>query len=266
MIRIRDLRKRFQARNPLKGFVLYIEELNIESGEIVYFLGPNGSGKTTLLALVQGVVEADSGSIMLEGMQNTEAVDLMRLAAHNRAKYLGVVPQDSDEALVNEMTIADHVLIALSRSDSIPMFFPKLRLRSSMGGILSQFELGFENRLNEYVGNLSGGERQVLTFCMATVIKPVVMLLDEFTSALDPEMARKVLDIVMSFLRSNGLTALIVTHRHKEAIDNADRIVVLHKGNAHCEIRRGNADFSEERLKAIFSDLYSLENNSALAE
>ena len=265
MIRIRNLKKQFLSRKPRKGFSLHIEALDIEDGEIVYFLGPNGSGKTTLLALIQGAIEADAGSVQVENNGDNLPFDLMDLESHKRAKYLGVVPQDSDEALVNEMTIADHILVGLSRSGAIPLFFPRRRSRSSLEDILGRFDLGFENRLNEYVGNLSGGERQVLTFCMATVIKPAVMLLDEFTSALDPEMASKVLKTVIAFLRSNKLAALIVTHRHKEAVDNADRIVILHKGKSHCEIKRSEQDFTEERIRMIFHGLYSIEDNSMIA-
>jgi putative tryptophan/tyrosine transport system ATP-binding protein len=264
MIRIQNLRKQFKSHDPRKAFSLHIEELDIQDGEIVYFLGPNGSGKTVLLALIQGVLDADAGSVTIDNNGENKSVDLMDLEAYERAKYLGVVPQDSDEALVNEMTIADHVLVGLSPSGKIPLFFPRLRFRSPVGDILGQFDLGFENRLNEFVGNLSGGERQVLTFCIATVMRPAIMLLDEFTSALDPEMTRKVLETVMVFLRSNKLTALIVTHRHKEAIENADRIIVLHKGKPYCEIKKGDSHFNEDRLKKIFNALYIPDNSGAI--
>ncbi len=263
MIRIHNLRKQFRASNPRKAFSLKIETLNIQDGEVVYFLGPNGSGKTTLLALLQGSMAADSGSVEIVPDSDRPPIRLMDLEPHHRAKYLGMVPQDSDEALVNEMTIADHILVGLSRSKAVPLFFPRLRSRALLKRVLSPFELGFENRLDELVGNLSGGERQVLTFCMATAVRPAVMLLDEFTSALDPEMAHKVLNTVMDFLRINGLTALIVTHRHKEAIDYAHRIVILHKGRPYCELIKGEQDFNEDRVKAVFSDLYSVEGQSA---
>ena len=82
------------------------------------------------------------------------------------------------------------------------------------------------------------------------------MLLDEFTSALDPEMSHKVLDLIIPFLQSNKITSLIVAHRHEEALDNADRIIVLDKGRAYCEINRDGVDFNKEGLRAVFSDLY----------
>ncbi len=266
MIKIRNLRKQFSPQYPGRGFCLHVDNLEIGDGEVVYFLGPNGSGKTTLLSIVRGTIPADSGSVLIESGQHGGNLDLLEFDPHSRAKYLGVVPQDSDEALVNEMTVADHVLVALSQSASVPLLFPRMRLRSSVESVLSGFRLGLEHRLNESVGNLSGGERQVLTFCLATVGKPAVMLLDEFTSALDPEMARKVIDTVISFLRSNRLTALVVTHRHKEALDNADRIVVLHHGRPFCDVRRGSPDFTEECMREIFSSLYEIRDAAAVAE
>lgn len=265
MIQIRDLKKQFCSHNPRKGFFFHIEALDIEEGEIVYVLGPNGSGKTTLLALIQGAINADAGSVRVSN-SSTALFDLMELEPYKRSRYLGVVPQDSDESLVNEMTIADHVLVGFSRTNSVPLLFPRWRSRTSLKETLGRFDLGFEKRLNEYVGNLSGGERQVLTFCMATVVLPAIMLLDEFTSSLDPEMASKVSATVMAFLRSNKVTALIVTHRHKEALDNADRIIILHQGMPHCELKKGEEGFTGERVRAVFRGLYSNEVSSTFSE
>jgi putative ABC transport system ATP-binding protein len=256
MIRIENLRKSFQQRASGKRFELVIEQLLIPDGQIIYLLGPNGSGKTTVLALIQGLVQAESGSVIISGDNESDDVNLFALAPYQRARMLGVVPQDPDEALVNEMSVVDHVLVALARNRQAPWFLPRVRCQHRAAELVKHFGLGFEDRLHEAAGNLSGGERQVLTFCLSTIGAPQILLLDEFTAALDPEMARKVLTTVISSIRTQQLTAMIVTHQHREAVENADRIVVLHHGKPCLDILRSTPQFSEERLRDQFRQLY----------
>ena len=256
MIQIKNLQKTYAKKDKLEPFFLNIEELFIQRNEIVYFVGPNGSGKSTLLSLIQGQATPDKGSVFINSENQLKNIDLIKLKPFERAKFLGVVPQDSDESLVNEMNIIEHVIVSLYLSDKLPWLFPGRKLIDISKTILSKFGMGFEHRLYEFVGNLSGGERQILSFCLATVRKPVVLLLDEFTAALDPQMSLNVLKLVVNHIKSNKLSALIVTHRHKEAIDNADRIIILHKGRPYKEITRGGPEFNEIELKKIYNQLY----------
>ncbi len=257
MIRIVNLKKRFRKGGGREDFLLDIPLISLKENEIVYFVGPNGSGKTTLLSLIQGQIECDSGEAYVNLNNSNEEIDLLLLEPFKRSKFIGFVPQDSDDVLINEMSIIDHILIGLIRSEKAPWFFPRRRSVFKVEKIIKQFGMGLEKRLFEPVGNLSGGERQVLTFCLASLSKPVVLLLDEFTGALDPEMARKVLNLVISFIRKNKLSAIIVTHRHKEALENADKIVVLHKGKVYKELTPSDGDFNEISLKNIFNQLYT---------
>ncbi len=252
MIVIENLKKTYVKRGR-DNFILDIPKLEVNENEIVYLIGPNGSGKTTLLDIIQGQVLPDSGHIQINSFQK---IDLLSTEPYKRAKYLGVVPQNSEEALVNEMNIIDHILFGLSQSKEINWFFPRIRNSKKVRKIVSQFNIGFENRLSEPVGNLSGGERQVLSFCLATLRNPNILLLDEFTASLDPQMVIQVSNLVMSYIKENKLSALIVTHQHKEAIENADRIIVLHKGKLYSEFHRNSNNFSERELKILFKQLY----------
>jgi putative ABC transport system ATP-binding protein len=256
LITINHLRKRFSKGGWGRDFELHIDFLSVQRNEVVYFVGPNGSGKTVLLALIQGLIEPDSGSILIRTDNSPRDLDLLQLKPFERAQFLGVVPQDSDEALIDEMTIMDHVLVGLGKTDRLPWFFPKTRNTQLAQSLLKQFSLGLESRLSEFVGNLSGGERQVLAFCLASVGRPALLLLDEFTSALDPEMAHKVLKLAVSVIKDNKLSAIIVTHRHSEALNHADRIIVLHRGKPFKELRRGESEFNEDSLGGIFNKLY----------
>lgn len=257
MIEIENLKKIFVKKAGRKDFRLDIKSLSIKNNEIIYFIGPNGSGKTTLLALIQGQIEPNQGFVYVKSSSSDKQTDLLSFEAYERAKYLGFVPQNSDDALINEMNIIDHVLLGLVPSKQISWFFPRKKNIELVRKILSQFNMGFEDRLNESVGNLSGGERQVLSFCLATLNKPEILLLDEFTAGLDPKMAAKVLELVISFIRDKKFSALIVTHRHREAVEHADRIVILHRGKPYKELRHNDPKFNEIALKKIFTRLYS---------
>jgi len=257
MIKIVNLQKRFKKRAGREDFLLDIQSLLIQENEIVYFVGPNGSGKTVLLSLIQGEIDCDSGEVDIIQNDLDRKINLLSLEPFKRSKFLGFIPQESDEALINEMNMIEHVLVGLNRVEKLSWFFPRPRNLLKVKKAVEQFGMGFENRLYEPVGNLSGGERQVLAFCLATLNKPLMLLLDEFTSALDPEMAEKVLKLVISFIRESKLSAIIVTHRHKEAIQNADRIIILHKGKPFRELKRNDPDFNEIALKNIFSQLYN---------
>lgn len=256
MLAIENLVKRFPARGARRGFVLDIADLVIERGEIVYLVGPNGSGKTTLFGLLLGYVSPDGGAVWLSGANGLPRMDILTLPPHRRAGVLGVVPQDSGDILVDEMTIAEHLLVGLARARRLPWLFPKTRRRREARAMVAGFGLGLDDRLGEPVGNLSGGERQLLTFCLASVTKPAMLLLDEPTGALDPEMARKVLAIVMASIRTSGLSSMIVTHRHVEAVQYADRVVVLHHGKVYQEMRKGENGFGEAQLRQVFETLY----------
>lgn len=257
MLKIKNLKKRF-IKTGQEDFLLNIPELSIENNEIVYVVGPNGSGKTVLLSIIQGQIDADEGYVHLDTNLSNEPIDILKIDPVERSTYLGFVPQESEEALINEMSVIDHVLVGLNRSVGIPWFFPRLQYSNRVKNILARFGLGFKDRLNELVGNLSTGERQVLSFCLAILKKPSLLLLDEFTAALDPEMAKKVLELVIKYIRENMLSSLIVTHRHKEAIENADRIIVLHKGKPFKMLYRNENDWSENLLENIFNQLYKI--------
>lgn len=258
MIKIENLEKTFVKKAGKKDFKLDINSLLINDDEIVYFIGPNGSGKTTLLSLIQGQIVADRGSVYVNPNDLKNSNDILTIEPHKRVAYIGYVPQESDEALINEMNIIDHVLVSLISSNNISWFFPRKRSKKLVKQIVSQFSMGLEDRLYESVGNLSGGERQVLSFCLASLHKPQILLLDEFTASLDPKMAIQVLDLAISHIRSQKFSALIVTHRHLEALEYADRIIVLHRGKPYKVMKRDDSDFNELALKNIFDKLYSI--------
>jgi putative ABC transport system ATP-binding protein len=120
---------------------------------------------------------------------------------------------------------------------------------------LKRLGLGLEQRLNDRVGLLSGGQRQALTMLMATMIRPRVLLLDEHTAALDPKTANQILDLTRSIIAEQGLTTLMVTHNMGQALDMGNRLIMLHRGRIMFEIEGEEKQaLSPQDLVARFYD------------
>ncbi|MBK7377768.1 MAG: ATP-binding cassette domain-containing protein [Ignavibacteriales bacterium] len=255
-IKFQNIEKKFRKGVGRKDFHLSIDTLEIKPSEIVYFIGPNGSGKTTLLSIIQGSTKEEQGRVLLADLKSNKSIDLLKLEPHLRSKFIGYVPQDSEEVLINDMTIIEHVLCSFNRDNELVWFFPRMRLKQKVKSVLKRFNLGLENRLDELIGNLSGGEKQLLSFCLATTGNPRLLLLDEFTSALDPQMTIKVLNTAIEFLKSRDISTIVVTHRQNEAIQYADRIIVLHEGKPYKELKKSENNFNETFLKNVFNELY----------
>lgn len=256
MIAIKDLKKCLISRGSANAFELDIPCFSISAEEVIFCVGPNGAGKSTFLALLQGLMLPDSGTIHYREKGSTTPFDLLALAPHQRARYLGIVPQEPGGILVEEMSILDHVLARLVMSNNISWFFPKRSCRSRSEKLLATLNLGLEGRVDEPVGNLSSGERQAIAVLLATMGSPGILLFDEFTASLDPEMSVVLSKRAFEFIRKAKLSAIFVTHRYREAIEFADRIIVLNKGMIHQTLERGSQEFSEVNLHNVLTQLY----------
>ena len=199
--------------------------LHLESGDFVTIIGGNGAGKSTMLNMIAGVYPIDSGKIVIDG------INISREPEHRRAKYIGRVFQDPMRGTAANMEIQENLAMALRRG----------KIRGLGWGIrnnekdyyrtaLAQLDLGLQTRMTSKVGLLSGGQRQALTLLMATLQKPKLLLLDEHTAALDPKTARKVLELTEKIVNEQELTALMVTHNMKDAIQIGNRLIMMHEG------------------------------------
>ena len=225
MLTITNVRKTFNKgtineKKALKGI-----NLHLESGDFVTIIGGNGAGKSTMLNMIAGVYPIDSGKIVIDG------INISREPEHRRAKYIGRVFQDPMRGTAANMEIQENLAMALRRG----------KIRGLGWGIrnnekdyyrtaLAQLDLGLQTRMTSKVGLLSGGQRQALTLLMATLQKPKLLLLDEHTAALDPKTARKVLELTEKIVNEQELTALMVTHNMKDAIQIGNRLIMMHEG------------------------------------
>lgn len=225
MLTITNVRKTFNKGTINEKKALNGINLHLESGDFVTIIGGNGAGKSTMLNMIAGVYPIDSGKIVIDG------INISRELEHRRAKYIGRVFQDPMRGTAANMEIQENLAMALRRG----------KIRGLGWGIrnnekdyyrtaLAQLDLGLQTRMTSKVGLLSGGQRQALTLLMATLQKPKLLLLDEHTAALDPKTARKVLELTEKIVNEQELTALMVTHNMKDAIQIGNRLIMMHEG------------------------------------
>jgi len=225
MLRIEGISKTFANGSINEQRALDRVSLSLDAGEFVTVIGGNGAGKSTLLNCISGVYEIDLGRIWLASR------DITFWPEYRRSCYIGRVFQDPLKGTAFDMTIEENLAIAFDKGKTRGLRpgiakndFRRLRDR------LALLELGLEDRMKHKVGLLSGGQRQALTLLMATMAEPKLLLLDEHTAALDPAMARKVLQLTREIVQEHHLCTVMVTHNMKAALENGSRTIMMHEG------------------------------------
>ncbi|MGN6711998.1 ABC transporter ATP-binding protein [Anaerocolumna jejuensis] len=225
MLDIEELYKTFNAYTINEKRVLKGLNLTLAESDFVTVIGGNGAGKSTMLNMIAGVHYPDSGSIRLDGM------DITRMPEFKRASYLGRVFQDPMMGTAAGMEIEENLALAFRRGKRRGFGWGITKAEKELYvEQLRKLDLGLENRLSTKVGLLSGGQRQALTLLMSALKNPKLLLLDEHTAALDPKTAQKVLELTEKIVEENSLTAIMITHNMKHAIQYGNRLVMMHEG------------------------------------
>ena len=232
MLKINHIAKTVNPGTITEKVALVDIDFHLQPGDFVTVIGGNGAGKSTMLNAVAGTFLVDKGSIEIDG------VDVTRLPEYKRAKYLGRVFQDPMTGTAATMSIEDNMALALRRGESrSPLRWGITTAeRNRFRDVLATLELGLEDRMASKVGLLSGGQRQALTLLMATLKQPKLLLLDEHTAALDPKTAAKVLHLTRKLINDLNLTAMMVTHNMKDALQYGNRTIMLHEGKIILDI------------------------------
>ena len=246
---INQIVKTFNPGTITEKVALSGADLHLKEGDFVTIIGGNGAGKSTLLNAVAGVFSVDRGSIMIDGN------DVTNLPEYRRATFLGRVFQDPMTGTAATMTIEENMALAMRRGEHRSPFRWGIssKEKKMYRDELARLGLGLEDRMSARVGLLSGGQRQALTLLMATLKKPKLLLLDEHTAALDPKTAAKVLHLTRDLVRDHHLTALMVTHNMKDALQYGNRIVMMHEGKVIVDVNRETKSMLRvEDLLAMF--------------
>lgn len=225
MIHIKNLHKKFNTGSINEVYALKDINLDIKEGDFVTVIGTNGSGKSTLLNGIAGSFFPDRGTIEIAGCDVTEEPD------YRRARFISRCFQDPFKGTSPNMTIAENLHMAWLRGKQrdLRMGLNKERLACYREEV-THLEMKLEDRLNNLIGSLSGGQRQALTLLMAVITKPKVLLLDEHTAALDPRSAAQVITLTKKFIERDNLTVLMVTHSMQQALELGNMTVMMHRG------------------------------------
>lgn len=225
MLDLNDVSVTFHAGTVNERKALDHVSLHLDRGEFVCVLGTNGAGKSTLLNAVSGTLSADSGTITLDGM------DLTRQPEHKRSRYIGRLFQDPMKGTAPDMSIVENLGLAYSRGKRMTLSRAiQKKDRQLFHDRLSQLGLGLEDRMNQPVGLLSGGQRQALTLLMATIVTPKLLLLDEHTAALDPNTAAQVMKLTDQIIHENQITTLMITHNLRQALEYGTKTLIMNEG------------------------------------
>jgi polar amino acid transport system ATP-binding protein len=215
LVEISDIHKRFGAVEVLKGV-----SLTLEKGEIVAVIGRSGSGKSTLLRCVNGLETVQSGRIVVDGIEVTAPgadLNLLRQRA-------GMVFQSYN--LFPHLNVERNVTLALK----LVRKMEPAAAREVARQVVSR--VGLDDKLLAYPDELSGGQQQRVAIARSLAMQPTLMLFDEITSALDPELVGEVLR-VLEGVAAEGMTMMLVTHEMNFAKNVADRVIFMHQGRIH---------------------------------
>lgn len=212
VLEARHLRKQFDGQTILKDV-----SLEVGKGEVVVIVGPSGCGKSTLLRCLNGLETIDGGEVLLNG----EAIHERRKDMYLIRQKIGMVFQSYD--LFPHMDVLDNLLLGPTKA----LHRKKAEVLPEAEALLAR--VGLRDKLHALPRQLSGGQKQRVALVRAMLMHPEILLLDEITAALDPEMVHEVLGVVIDLART-GMTMAIVTHEMRFAEAVADRVVFLENG------------------------------------
>ena len=214
MLQVQKVSKTFNSGTVNEVRALVDVSLNLDSGSCVTIIGTNGSGKSTLLNAVAGTFYVDTGSILVSGQNITKWPE------HRRAKLIGRVFQNPFSGTAPNMSIAENLALASRRGMHRGLGWAVNRHAvAELRDRIRSLNMGLEDRLDNAIGSLSGGQRQALTLLMASWLKPDLLLLDEHTAALDPKSADQVIRLTHDIIERDKLTTLMVTHSMHQAVN-----------------------------------------------
>jgi len=251
MLEINSLSKTFNKRTVNEKVIFDDLNLEVGKGEFITIIGSNGAGKSTLLNIIAGALENDRGNIILDNK------NINNLPEYKRAALIGRVLQDPSKGVAPSMTILENMSMAYNKGKSFNLT-PGISKKnvSLFKEMLVPLNLGLEDKLNDKVGVLSGGQRQALSLLMAVMKKPKLLLLDEHTAALDPKTSERLNAITESIINENSITALMVTHNMNHAISMGNRLIMMHEGKIILDIKgESKKHMTVKRLLEHFDSL-----------
>ncbi len=225
MINIKNVHKTFNPGKPNQVNAVKGISFNITDQEFTVIVGANGSGKSTMLDMIAGSVFPDDGNIEIDGE------DVTKLPDYKRSQWIARVFQNPMSGTASDLSILDNFRLAAIRTKPKGLAIGvNETFKNQVREKISTLGMGLENKIEQQMGTLSGGQRQALTLLMSVMDSCKVLLLDEPTAALDPRSAALVMKTADDLIKDYQLTAILITHNLKDAYSYGNRIILMGEG------------------------------------
>lgn len=229
MIKLTNVTKSFPG---IFDPVLNSINLSLDPQDFCILIGANGSGKSTLMKVINGWYLPDSGEVITSGQ-------------------ISQVVQDINQGTISSMTLLENIVLSEMRHNK-PKFSFYRRYQDTTISKIKSLGAGLEEYINKPLHTLSGGQRQMIATLMATNSGSQILLLDEHTSALDPQMQSTLIDYTAQSILKQALTAIMITHKMDDAIKYGNRLIMLHKGQIVLDVK------GQEKTKLNIQELIAL--------
>ncbi len=225
MLSISHISKTYHSGTDEEVKALQDVSLEVSAGEFVVIIGTNGSGKSTLLQLIQGARLPSAGTISLNG------APISHLPEHKRSPWISMVFQNPAHGTAPDLSIIENFRLAALRTQNKGLGIGNnKKFREQVKDKVATLGMGLENKIDQSIGSLSGGQRQALTLLMGVMDKTSLLLMDEPTAALDPKSARVVMELAEKINKELGITLLLITHSMKDALQFGNRLIMFDRG------------------------------------
>ena len=273
MLELKNIGITFHAGTPDENIALKNINLKINKGDFITVIGSNGAGKSTLYNIISGTLTPTTGQIFLD-MEGAELAgaggsdgagtsgagaegagaegaqkEITNDPEYKRAAYIGRIFQNPLLGTAGKMSLEDNMMICSKKGWHGLKISLNKKKREEFKEQLKALDMGLEDRLNDNVELLSGGQRQALTLLMVVLSKPALLLLDEHTAALDPSNAALIMKLTKKFAEEYNLTVMMITHNMQQALDYGNRILMMDGGEIIMDIS------GQEKQKLTLEDL-----------
>ena len=251
MLKLEHIYKSFNIGTPDEVVLFNDFNLSVDKGEFVSVVGSNGCGKTTMLNIICGSTAIEGGRVLIAGEDMTKKKDFMRY------KNIGRVYQNPAMGSCADMTVTENMSIAdnKGRAWGLQRGTDKKRV-SYYKELVATLGQNLENRMDVKVGSLSGGQRQSLALLMATMTPIDFLILDEHTAALDPRAAETVMELTDKVIKEKNLTALMVTHNLRYAVEYGSRLLMMDSGECILDIK--GKEKEDANVDTLLDKFYSI--------
>ena len=253
MLEVRDITKIYNPGTITEQCLFDHFSLKVEEGQFVAIVGSNGSGKTSLLNIICGSIPIEGGDVLVGGQS------ISRLKDYQRYATMGRVYQNPAAGTCPNLTMLENLSLADNKGKSFGLGRGVNRKRVDFyRAQLQSLGLGLEDKLDVKMGALSGGQRQAVSLLMATMTPLHFLILDEHTAALYPKTAEIIMELTDKVVREKQLTAMMVTHNLRYAVEYGDRILMMDRG--HVVLDRAGA----EKQATSIDDILGMFNQISL--